>query len=266
MLLFRGITLEKRPAGHPQPTCGDPEAPSLPDPRALRGRLSFRGARWFTNKAPCGPKRGHGTPQPRFGLEVQLDKIAVELGISPAKLRRQNLVEPNSLTANWMRIGSMGLGTCIDKVVAGSRFEERWSKLPYGKGLGIACSSYLSGAGLPIYWNAMPHSGVQLKLDRSGLVRRNDVAVLTVSMDPWLDQQRWCDASGVMHHMTLSDYPDERFGHTYGLLVKETGYLARSVLVIDRDGVIRYIETQQEMSRMPDLAAAEAVARRLARE
>ncbi|NLF30472.1 MAG: redoxin domain-containing protein [Planctomycetes bacterium] len=103
-------------------------------------------------------------------------------------------------------------------------------------------------------------------LDRSGLVRRNDVAVLTVSMDPWLDQQRWCDASGVMHHMTLSDYPDERFGHTYGLLVKETGYLARSVLVIDRDGVIRYIETQQEMSRMPDLAAAEAVARRLARE
>src|SRR4029077_20340512 len=30
------------------------------------------------------------------------------------------------------------------------------------------CSAYLSGAGLPIYWNAMPHSGVQLKLDRGG--------------------------------------------------------------------------------------------------
>ncbi|MGA0058806.1 MAG: xanthine dehydrogenase family protein molybdopterin-binding subunit, partial [Planctomycetota bacterium] len=130
----------------------------------------FRGARWFTNKAPCGPKRGHGTPQPRFGLEVQLDKIAVELGINPAVLRRQNLVEAHSLTANWMRIGSMGLGACIDKVVEGSGFLERWGNQPYGKGLGIACSSYLSGAGLPIYWNAMPHSGVQLKLDRSGLV------------------------------------------------------------------------------------------------
>ncbi|MDA0373058.1 MAG: molybdopterin-dependent oxidoreductase [Planctomycetota bacterium] len=130
----------------------------------------FRGARWFTNKAPCGPKRGHGTPQPRFGLEVQLDKIAVELGINPAVLRRQNLVDAHSLTANWMRIGSMGLGTCIDKVVEGSGFLERWGKQPYGKGIGIACSSYLSGAGLPIYWNAMPHSGVQLKLDRSGLV------------------------------------------------------------------------------------------------
>ena len=41
-------------------------------------------------------------------------------------------------------------------------------KLPLGRGVGLACSSYLSGAGLPIYWNDMPHSGVQLKLDRSG--------------------------------------------------------------------------------------------------
>ena len=29
----------------------------------------FRGARVFTNKPPCGPKRGHGTPQPRFAVE-----------------------------------------------------------------------------------------------------------------------------------------------------------------------------------------------------
>ena len=39
-------------------------------------RYRFDGARVFTNKPPCGPKRGHGTPQPRFALEVQLDKIA----------------------------------------------------------------------------------------------------------------------------------------------------------------------------------------------
>ncbi|MEO0480383.1 MAG: molybdopterin cofactor-binding domain-containing protein [Planctomycetota bacterium] len=130
----------------------------------------FRGARWFTNKAPCGPKRGHGTPQPRFALECQLDKVAVDLGINPATLRKNNLTEAFSLTANWMRIGSMGLGECIDKVVEGSGFMEKWGNLPEGKGIGLACSSYLSGAGLPIYWNAMPHSGVQLKLDRSGLV------------------------------------------------------------------------------------------------
>jgi CO/xanthine dehydrogenase Mo-binding subunit len=62
----------------------------------------------------------------------------------------------------------MGLGACIDKVVDASGWRERRGRLPQGRGLGLACSSYLTGAGLPIYWNAMPQSGVQLKLDRSG--------------------------------------------------------------------------------------------------
>jgi 4-hydroxybenzoyl-CoA reductase subunit alpha len=128
----------------------------------------FQGVRCFTNKPPCGPKRGHGTPQPRFGFEVQLDKIAVKLGLNPADLRLDMLAEPDSITANWLKIGSMGLGRCIDAVVAGSNFRERWGKLPEGRGLGLACGSYLCGAGLPIYWNHMPQSGVMLKLDRSG--------------------------------------------------------------------------------------------------
>jgi 4-hydroxybenzoyl-CoA reductase subunit alpha len=131
-------------------------------------RYKFQGARAFTNKPPCGPKRGHGTPQPRFALEVHLDKIAEQLGIDPAELRLKHLVPPNSLTANWLRIGTMGLGACIEKVVAGSGWKDRFRKLPYGKGVGLACSSYITGAGLPIYWNPLPHSGVQLKCDRGG--------------------------------------------------------------------------------------------------
>jgi 4-hydroxybenzoyl-CoA reductase alpha subunit len=128
----------------------------------------FRGARVFTNKPPCGPKRGHGTPQPRFALECQLDKIAEDLSIDPAVLRKRILQPANSVTANWLRIGSMGLGQCIDAVVERSGWQTRHRQLPFGRGVGIACSSYISGAGLPIYWNSMPHSGVQLKLDRSG--------------------------------------------------------------------------------------------------
>ncbi|HLM25076.1 MAG TPA: molybdopterin cofactor-binding domain-containing protein [Pyrinomonadaceae bacterium] len=137
-------------------------------------RYKFQGLRAFTNKAPCGPKRGHGTPQPRYALEVHLDKIAEQLGLDPVEIRRNHLVAPNTVTANYLRIGSMGLGTCIDKVVEGSRWKERFSwdqsnrKLPFGKGIGIACSSYICGAGLPIYWNNMPQSGVQLRLDRQG--------------------------------------------------------------------------------------------------
>ncbi|HSK76062.1 MAG TPA: molybdopterin cofactor-binding domain-containing protein [Thermoanaerobaculia bacterium] len=128
----------------------------------------FEGVRTFTNKPPCGPKRGHGTPQPRFGFEVHLDKIAVKLGINPADLRLNMLAPPDTITANWLKIGSMGLRQCIEAVVSGSRFRERWGRLPEGRGLGLACGSYLCGAGLPIYWNHMPQSGVMLKLDRSG--------------------------------------------------------------------------------------------------
>jgi 4-hydroxybenzoyl-CoA reductase subunit alpha len=138
-------------------------------------RYKFQGLRAFTNKPPCGPKRGHGTPQPRYGLEVQIDKIAEQLKLDPAEMRRRHLVAPNTVTANYLRIGSMGLGECIDKVVAGSDWKNRFSgwdtnkrQLPFGKGIGIACSSYLCGAGLPIYWNNMPQSGVQLRLDRQG--------------------------------------------------------------------------------------------------
>jgi 4-hydroxybenzoyl-CoA reductase alpha subunit len=161
-------------------------------------RYKFDGIRVFTNKPPCGPKRGHGTPQPRFGLEVQLDKIAEQLSLDPVEIRRNHLVKPNSVTANYLRIGSMGLGACIDKVVEGSDWKNKFSwpvtgaqassladngrtatgtvalqskntrKLPYGKGIGIACSSYICGAGLPIYWNNMPQSAVQLRLDRQG--------------------------------------------------------------------------------------------------
>ncbi|HKG15046.1 MAG TPA: molybdopterin cofactor-binding domain-containing protein [Pyrinomonadaceae bacterium] len=131
-------------------------------------RYRFRGLRAFTNKAPCGPKRGHGTPQPRFALEVQLDKVAEELGLDPAELRLKHLVKPNTVTANYLRVGSIGLRECIEKVVEGSDWKNKYRKLPEGRGFGLACSSYICGAGLPIYWNSMPHSGVQLRLDRQG--------------------------------------------------------------------------------------------------
>src|SRR6266700_3734700 len=85
----------------------------------------FDGARVFTNKPPCGPKRGHGTPQPRWALEVQLDKIACDLGLDPAAMRREHLQPSNSLTANFLRIGSMGLGPCIDKVIGASGWKQR---------------------------------------------------------------------------------------------------------------------------------------------
>ncbi len=133
-------------------------------------RFRFDGCRVFTNKPPCGPKRGHGTVQPRFAQEVQLDEIAEHLGTSPADLRLGMLEEAGGHTANWLHLPSIGLGTCIRNIVQLSDFEALRGKLPPGRGIGIACSSYLSGAGLPINWSKLPQSAVQLKFDRSGLV------------------------------------------------------------------------------------------------
>jgi 4-hydroxybenzoyl-CoA reductase subunit alpha len=131
-------------------------------------RYKFQGCRVFTNKAPCGPKRGHGTPQSRFGQEVQIDKIAERLGTDPADFRLRIVEQPNTLTANFLRVSTIGLAECIRRVVGRSDWKQRYRRMGRGRGLGLACSSYLSGAGLPIYWNDMPHSAVQLKLDRSG--------------------------------------------------------------------------------------------------
>jgi len=90
-------------------------------------RYKFQGVRCFTNKPPCGPKRGHGTPQPRYALEVHLDKIAEQLALDPAVMRSNHLVKPYSVTANYLRVGSMGLGKCIDKVVTGSDWQNKFS-------------------------------------------------------------------------------------------------------------------------------------------
>lgn len=139
----------------------------------------FEGLRVFTNKPACGPKRGHGTPQPRALLEVHLDKIAEELGLDPAEMRRRYVVENNSKTVNHLTITTCGLRECIDAVVAASGWREKKAEnrkqkaeraelTSRQKGIGLACSAYLTGAGLPIYWNDMPHSGTMVKVDRGG--------------------------------------------------------------------------------------------------
>ena len=131
-------------------------------------RYKFEGVRVFTNKPPCGPKRGHGTPQPRYALECHIDKICEQLGIDPAEWRLRNTLPPGRITANQMKVRTIGLQKCLEKVIEKSGWTARHGKLGPGRGLGIAAAAYLSGAGLPIYWNAMPHSGVQIKVDRGG--------------------------------------------------------------------------------------------------
>lgn len=145
----------------------------------------FEGMRLFTNKPPCGPKRGHGTTQPRCAVEVHLDKLAHDLGLDPLHLRKHNLIEPYTYTVNGLRITSCALGECLDRVTERAGWSEfhaakaleqakagqngqNVSASPRKSGLGLAASSYICGAGKPIYWNDLPHSAVQIRLDRGG--------------------------------------------------------------------------------------------------
>ena len=101
-------------------------------------------------------------------------------------------------------------------------------------------------------------------LEDSELNRIEDVVMFTISTDTWGEQAGWAKAMTIRRHMTLSDALDPDFGRAYGLLIKETGDLGRCVLVIDKAGVIRRIENQTDMARMPDIPAAERFARTLA--
>jgi len=131
---------------------------------------AFDSTRYYTNKPACGPKRGHGTVQPRFAFEVQLDEIAHDLHIDPIELRRRNFIGDFTETINGQRITSNGFLECLAAVEKASDWKARRSSLPAGVGLGVAGSMYISGTNYPIYPNDMPQSGVQAQIDRSGRV------------------------------------------------------------------------------------------------
>ncbi|MDP9349275.1 MAG: xanthine dehydrogenase family protein molybdopterin-binding subunit [Gemmatimonadota bacterium] len=130
----------------------------------------FHSTRVFTNKPACGPKRGHGSVQPRFAFEVTLDKLAERLGMDPIELRRRNFMGSFRRTVNELRITSNGFLECLDAVERASGWKGKFRQLGYGRGVGVAGSCYISGTNYPIYPNRMPQSAVQLQVDRSGRV------------------------------------------------------------------------------------------------
>ena len=129
----------------------------------------FDSTRVYTNVAPCGPKRGHGSVQPRFAYEISLDKLAAKLGIDPFELRRRNFMGTGR-TVNEFKVRSNGFMECLEAVERASDWKKRYRQLPSGRGLGVAASSYISGTNYPIYPNEMPQAAVQVQAERSGRV------------------------------------------------------------------------------------------------
>ena len=138
----------------------------------------YRGLRVYSNTPPNGAMRGHGSVDVRHAFESLLDRMAGELGLDPFAVRRANLLVAPHRTINDLQVNSCGLGQCLDIVERASAWRERRGRLGHGRGLGLACSHYVSGSAKPVHWTGEPHAVVQLKLDFDG-----GVTILTGAAD-----------------------------------------------------------------------------------
>jgi 4-hydroxybenzoyl-CoA reductase subunit alpha len=132
--------------------------------------VRYIGKRVLTNTPPCGAFRGHGTVDVRFAFESLLDDMAQELGLDPLDVRRANYLTAPTFTDNDLMVNSYGLPQCVDWVEAASGWRVRKGKLAKSKGLGFACSHYISGASKPVNWTGEPHATVKIKLDFDGTI------------------------------------------------------------------------------------------------
>jgi 4-hydroxybenzoyl-CoA reductase subunit alpha len=132
--------------------------------------VKYIGKRVLTNTPPCGAFRGHGTVDIRFAFESLLDEMASELKLDPLTVRRANYLTAPTFTDNDLMVNSYGLPQCVDWVEQASGWRARKGKLSKGKGLGFACSHYISGASKPVNWTGEPHATVKIKLDFDGSI------------------------------------------------------------------------------------------------
>jgi len=130
--------------------------------------IRYDGYRVYANLPPCGAMRGHGSVDVRHAFEVLVDRMARELQLDPFAVRRINLLKAPMRTANGLVVNSYGLDECLERVERASGWHSRIGRLPPGKGLGMACSHYVSGAAKPIHWTGEPHAVVNIKLDFDG--------------------------------------------------------------------------------------------------
>jgi 4-hydroxybenzoyl-CoA reductase alpha subunit len=130
--------------------------------------MKYDGYRIYNNKPACGAQRGHGAVIARAAFEQQLDMIAEELGMDPLEIRQKNMMATGDTTCNDLNMSSFGMAECLDAVTEGSGWKSKKGKLPPGKGIGLACGFFVSGAGYPIYRSDTYHGTVMIKLTEDG--------------------------------------------------------------------------------------------------
>lgn len=89
------------------------------------------------------------------------------------------------------------------------------------------------------------------------------VELITISVDTPFAQARFAKEAKIANVTFLSDYRGGEFGKTHGLLLEGPHLLARTILVVDKDNVIRYMQITPELGHLPDMDAAFRAAKAL---
>ncbi len=134
--------------------------------------MKYDGYRVFTNKPVSGAQRGHGAVIARALFEVQLDRLAEEIGMDPLELRLKNVMETGDTTCNELDMSSLGMRECLEAVRERTGWNSRRTKgsshKADGHGMGVAAGFFVSGAGYPIYRSRTHHCTVEIKVAEVG--------------------------------------------------------------------------------------------------
>ncbi|VEN73487.1 4-hydroxybenzoyl-CoA reductase [Candidatus Desulfarcum epimagneticum] len=130
--------------------------------------MKYDGYRVYNNKPACGAQRGHGGVIARAAWEQQLDMLADELGMDPIEFRLKNIMTAGDVTCNDLNMSSLGMKECVEAIRDQSDWKKKRDALPKGRGIGVACGFFVSGAGYPIYRSDTYHGTVVIKLTEDG--------------------------------------------------------------------------------------------------
>jgi len=88
---------------------------------------------------------------------------------------------------------------------------------------------------------------------------KKNVMVLGISKDLPFAHKRFCESEGISNVITLSGYRDQEFGKSYGVDTLDgpfAGLYARSIVIVDENGMVVYTEQVPETAQEPDYEAA----------
>ncbi len=188
----------------------------------------YKGVRVYTNLPASGAFRGHGVPQPRFAFESMMDMLAEDLGLDPFEIRRRNAMDPDYRTCNALDISSCEFRATLDQAEAKSEWKAKKGRLPRGRGIGVGCGGFVSGAGYPIYRSDFPHSNAVIRVHE--------------------------DATGVSLHIAAAEIGQGSDTVLTQIAAEELGIPYEQVWLVDCDTVLSPLDLGSYSSRVTLMA------------